>query len=341
MACSEGQSANNPSGLPTGLEDSSASAAATPASQYDVTYSEPDWPDGTRFGGLHCTREEFCIVSGIPTAEAETVATLNAEGQELRENFFYGRDSGGEWSRLNVPAGDVGDFACGTSTYCVFNSPSSKASSSLSEEVWQALPGYSAFASVQDCVAFFCVAGDFDGGVAMLRNSTWSDRTVLQSSFGQEAILAIACASEVLCWAFDSGANPYLFDGIDWSPTGQLGGGDAFGVQALDCTSTGDCTAISGDGIVYVADGQSWVQVAKLSSASGESGTVVTGLGCTNLNRCIATDTSGQIYVGSGADWTERTDIGVRTTDSFGADAACFSDTTCVVAADRIAIIRP
>lgn len=335
IACTAGQPAVEDSGMPTGVQASSG-----PALQYDVAFEEPGWPDGTRFGGLYCSRNDFCIISGVLSADANTVIPLDVNGQQLRDNYFYGRESGAGWSRLAVPAGDIGDFACGSPTFCVFNSPSSGESYSLVDGEWKLLPGYSSFASQQDCVQFFCAAGDFDGGVAQLIDSTWSSRTVLQDSFGQEAIVALSCVSESLCWAFDSGANSYRFDGNAWSSTGQVEGGAAFGIQALDCTSSGDCTAISGDGNIYVAGEQSWAQVARLSGANGESGTVVTGLGCTDLNRCIATDTGGQIYIGAGTDWGERTDIGVRTTDSFGADAACFDSTTCVVAADKIAIIK-
>ena len=152
-----------------------------------------------------------------------------------------------------------------------------------------------------------------------------------QTLQGSERITGLACATQQVCFAADSGGGVLAQQSAgNWPVAATDPNG---GLVAISCASARFCLALDSGGYSIALNQGSWGLPVLVGTGSG----TLTSVSCTGPDFCMAVDTIGIgfQYGGAGASWTQLTiDPGGHRLNS----VSCASPTDCVAVSSSGAV---
>jgi photosystem II stability/assembly factor-like uncharacterized protein len=231
--------------------------------------------NSTTFWGISCPSATVCFVAtgnnrGVADGSGTILATT---------------DGGANWGRQSTP-GVTGTFmavSCPDTTHCFAVTSSGELFATSDGTTWasQTSPVAGQPLSALSCpTTLVCYAagspstsiGTTDGG------ANWNAQGAI-GTFA-EPIYSMSCPSTTTCFAGGQNNIHVTTDsGATWTDATATGGR----YSGISCFSTTVCTATSGDGVEYTADGSTWT--VKATPATGGA---LLGIACPSATVCVA-----------------------------------------------------
>ncbi len=162
----------------------------------------------------------------------------------------------------------------------------------------------------------FCVAVDVDGKAMVWNGSNWSPPTKVSMT---ARLTSISCPGASSCIAVDGQGGSYLYSSGVWT----AGSSDSMtNVNAVACSSTVQCFAVSGGGYISEFSGPSW-STPQLADSNGD----LTSISCASSTFCGAVDGNGYGLIWNGASWSSPTKVDSQAGLT---SITCFATNSCV-----------